>query len=131
MSQDRNAQNGCKVRIPAGQCSICDSVKSIEPKSGAKRDVDCDDLLLVIKSLLDLHQMQKQVLPRVVMMRNLRRLLSHTNNASHLDLKNSTFGQWCLRALHSSLRDLRVAAGSVMSHVMKIWQALTTTLAER
>ncbi len=42
-----------------------------------------------------------------------RRLVLHSVDAEFLDLETSTAGQWCLQSLKSSVRELRVAAGSV------------------
>ena len=44
----------------------------------------------------------------------LGRVLSHTNEEQHLSLATSTFGQWCLQALQSSMRELRIAAGRTL-----------------
>ena len=66
-----------------------------------------------IASLIKLPKTQKQRRPRVTAMLALKRLLSHTTNLDHLNLATSPFGQWCFQALHSSIRELRVAAGFV------------------
>ena len=120
ISQKHNAQNGCGIQKSFERCWLCDSEEPVRSSTGDKRDIDCEDLLLTIRTLLDSPQLQKATRLRIVIMRSLKRLLSHTNKASNLDLKTSTFGQWCLRALHSSLRDLRIAAGLVVVNIMKI-----------
>ena len=66
-----------------------------------------------ITGLMKLPKSSKFRRPRVAAMLALKRLLSHTAKEELLDLTNSSFGQWCLQALHSSLRELRIAAGSV------------------
>ena len=63
-------------------------------------------------------RIQKYRRPRVAAMLALKRLLSHTSNIDYLDLATSPFGQWCLQVLHSSVRELRVAAGSVAMFLM-------------
>lgn len=49
--------------------------------------------------------------PRVYAMVVLRRLTKHSPSDEFLDLEKSAAGQWCLRSLSSSMRELRVAAG--------------------
>lgn len=53
--------------------------------------------------------------PRVIAMIALRRLVVHSRDAEMLDLEKSALGQWCLQALQSSLRELRIAAGRAIT----------------
>jgi len=76
-------------------------------------DPESEVVFATIASLMKLPKIQKYPRPRVTAMLALKRLLSHTANMDHLNLTTSPFGQWCLQALHSSMRDLRIAAGSV------------------
>lgn len=94
------------------RCWLCDEDQSTKSARTA-RGVDCEELILTITNLLTIPQVQRTTKPRVAAMKSLRRILSHTDNSDYLELKRSTIGQWCLQALHSSLRDLRIAAGSV------------------
>lgn len=71
------------------------------------------EMFSTIVSLIKLSKTQKIRRPRVAAMLALKRLLSHTVMEEHLDLATSAFGQWCLQALHSSTRELRIAAGLV------------------
>ena len=48
---------------------------------------------------------------RVAAMTIIPRLLRHTHDKIYLDLKASYLGQYCVGALRSSVRELRVAAG--------------------
>ena len=93
------------------QCRYCDGERSLEVTDIPK--MDCRNLFITITNLLTLPAMQKTVRPRVTAMRSLKRILSHTDNNDHLNVKASTAGQWCLQSLKSSLRDLRIAAGYV------------------
>lgn len=72
-----------------------------------------EEVFSTVVSLIKLSKIQKFRRPRVAAMLALKRLLSHTAKEEHLDLTTSAFGQWCLQALHSSIRELRIAAGSV------------------
>ena len=94
------------------RCWLCDEDQSTKSARTA-RGVDCEELILTITNLLTIPQVQRTTRPRVAAMKSVRRILFHTDNFNYLELKRSTLGQWCLQALHSSLRDLRIAAGSV------------------
>lgn len=45
----------------------------------------------------------------------LRRVVLHSRDPKMLDLEKSILGQWCLQALQSSLRELRIAAGRAIT----------------
>ena len=97
------------------QCLICErpeSPNNRKPTSGENDDVD---LLPVLKSLLDVPQMHKKRRLGVIAMLTLKRLLSHTRDEKSLSLMTSTYGQWCLQSLQNPARDLRIAAGFVLS----------------
>lgn len=51
---------------------------------------------------------------RVMSMLAVRSCVQNMTDPSHVDLRRSAFGQFCLRSLHSSLRELRFAAGSTL-----------------
>ncbi|KAK4162009.1 hypothetical protein QBC43DRAFT_216438 [Cladorrhinum sp. PSN259] len=52
--------------------------------------------------------------PRVYAMIVLRRMTKHTTSKEFLALEKSALGQWCLKSLQSSVRELRVAAGRTL-----------------
>lgn len=74
-------------------------------------DSEPDALSVLLISLLKLSQKLKLRRPRIAAMIALRRLLLHSKSLNLLELANSSFGPWCLQALQSSMRDLRIAAG--------------------
>ncbi|KAK4192472.1 protein kinase rad3 [Podospora australis] len=51
---------------------------------------------------------------RIYAMIVLRRLAKHSPGDMFWDLETSIPGQWCLQSLHSSIRELRIAAGRVL-----------------
>ncbi|KAI1436976.1 phosphatidylinositol 3 [Xylaria sp. CBS 124048] len=53
--------------------------------------------------------------PRVAAMVSLRRIASHCNSLEFLDMESSFAAQWCLKSLHSSQRELRIAAGRTLT----------------
>ncbi len=95
------------------KCTLCDDDSRCRFAAVTSEDADTEEAICTIASLIKLPKTQKYRRPRVAAMLALKRLLSHTTNADHLDLATSPFGQWCLQALHSTIRELRIAAGSV------------------
>ena len=71
-------------------------------------------LLLTLSNLIGLPKSQKSRQPRIAAMMALGRVLSHTSDESYLNLATSGMGQWCLQALQSSIRELRIAAGRTL-----------------
>ena len=68
-----------------------------------------EDLINAMIEILP--HLQKLVHCRVAAMKAVQRLLTHSQNTEHLNMRTSVLGQWCLQAVHSSLRDLRISAG--------------------
>lgn len=48
-------------------------------------------------------------------MKTLRKLILHCGDSDYLKLDTSDPGQWCIQSLHSSVRELRVAAGRTLT----------------
>ncbi|KAK3703151.1 serine/threonine-protein kinase M1 [Vermiconidia calcicola] len=61
--------------------------------------------------LPDLHQSKQS---RVLSMLAVQACVETTSEVNYLDLRSSAFGQMCLRSLHSSLRELRIVAGTCL-----------------
>ncbi|KAI0857809.1 phosphatidylinositol 3 [Xylaria cubensis] len=53
--------------------------------------------------------------PRVAAMVSLRRIAKHCNSSEFIDMEVSLAAQWCLKSLHSSQRELRIAAGRTLA----------------
>lgn len=73
-----------------------------------KRDVQS-----IFTKLVTLDCFKESRRPRVVAMIAMRRIIKHTDDPEVFDLETSALGQWCLQSLHSSIRELRIAAGYV------------------
>ena len=95
------------------KCYNCDAESRDSSRSTSPVGPELEEVFSVLARLINMPRIQKHRRPRVAAMLALKRLLSHTSNIDYLDLATSPFGQWCLQALHSSIRELRVAAGSV------------------
>lgn len=95
------------------KCYICDVDMKHNSASADWESSASEEGFSIIANLIRLPKTPKNRRPRVAAMLALKRLLSHTAKEEHLDLTISAFGQWCLQALQSSIRELRIAAGSV------------------
>ena len=95
------------------KCCDCDAESRDNTRSTSRVGPELEEVFSALARLINMPRIQKHRRPRVAAMLALKRLLSHTSNMDYLDLAISPFGQWCLQALHSSIRELRVAAGSV------------------
>ena len=75
--------------------------------------LDYDSIILIqtITQLVNSTELQKSKSLRVISMGTVQACLERTTDSSALDLGNSQLGQYCLRSLQSSLRELRLAAG--------------------
>jgi hypothetical protein len=94
------------------RCSWCDleensNVKRL-PNIGSKRETQA-----IFSKLIRTASFISSKRPRVVAMLALRRLVLHADDGDFVDLESSVPGQWCIQSLQSSLRELRIAAGSV------------------
>lgn len=92
------------------ECSVCDV--AMEPRrTRSAEHSDMNGLVTTVENLIELTQKAKSRRPRIAALLATRRLLTHSANLDRLDLSKSGLGQWCLKYLRSSLRDLRIAAG--------------------
>lgn len=92
-------------------CSICDVGNRVPPGNSFTDKEQCKELLLTMMNIFRMPHFQRLTRARVVSVLTVRKLLLHSPNSSNLDLRTSLLGQWCLQALRSGLRDLRIAAG--------------------
>jgi serine/threonine-protein kinase ATR len=86
-------------------------------------------LLQIVSQLVDSPELQKSKHLRVISMGTVQACLERTTESSLLDLGNSRLGQYCLRSLQSSLRELRLAAGQCLPAFLR--NELSDTLLSR
>ena len=111
-----SVQNVSEVSVGGrDKCYICDTDRKDTNVPAPWEGSGSAEAFSTIISLIKLPKTHRLRRPRVSAMLALRRLLSHTSKEEYLDLKTSAFGQWCLQALHSSTRELRIAAALVMT----------------
>lgn len=96
------------------KCSYCDAetVKS-PPTVRPCADDRNVELFKTLEVFLRLDNFQRSVEVRVWAMMSLKRMLNHTRDLMHLSLAQSSLGKWCINALQSSKREIRIAAGYV------------------
>jgi serine/threonine-protein kinase ATR len=69
------------------------------------------EAIATFANLIDLPEFEESRKPRVQGMLALHHFATHFKEGAFLDLETSTLGQWCLKSLRSSMRELRIAAG--------------------
>lgn len=94
-------------------CPMCDTDLP-KVRDAWLSETDSNGLLKVLAALGKLPHIQKSGRPRVVAMLAFRRVLNHCSDMTHMDVSTSTLGQYCLHALRSSSRDVRIAAGRLL-----------------
>lgn len=67
-------------------------------------------LALILSSILDSSLLQASKQLQVLALISAQSLFSHTSDLELLSLSTSPCGQWCLQRLHSSSREVRIAA---------------------
>lgn len=96
-------------------CVVCDSYGKDKARCTLNDNtVELGELLTTLSDLIKSPEAQKSRQSRVAAMVAAGRVLSHSNDEQYLNLATSTLGQWCLQALQSSLRELRIAAGRTL-----------------
>lgn len=68
-------------------------------------------MFLILTELFETQDLQLSNKNRVLAILAIRSIVLHNRNPTYLDLGNSFLAEWCLRYLHSSTRELRIAAG--------------------
>ena len=98
------------------QCATQTNARGGQLEIPKRLPTDVQDLINAVIEILP--HLQKLAHTRVAAMRAVRRLLAHTSNAEHLNMRVAVLGQWCLQAVHSSLRDLRIVAGYLVPSLL-------------
>jgi serine/threonine-protein kinase ATR len=101
-------------------CKVCDSIASEQQFVIDKDSVDtanaktfADFLGFIVRCVEDA-QLKRSKKFRIVCANTLRRLASHINSTDHSLLAFDGIGQWLMRSLQSSVRELRVAAAQAL-----------------
>jgi serine/threonine-protein kinase ATR len=103
LNHDRDG-NICEVK-----CSVCD-VPNLDVLTTYDETV-ATEAVATFNALIAVSEFEESSKPRVLGMLALRAFVMHFKDSEFLNLETSNLGQWCLRSLRSSIRELRVAAG--------------------
>lgn len=96
-------------------CAVCDSKSHEDITAYRAWNIDEADhswreAVEILEKLIKLPVLQNSRGPRVLAATAIRNLLSHINDRDTLSLSKSILGQWCIKSLKCSLRELRIAA---------------------
>ena len=94
-------------------CATCSPMSRSLPPQTLHNDELAGILEETLIALLRVSQAQKSRKAKVGAMIAIKRVSAHTINQSTICNSASTLGQWCLKALQSSARQLRIAARCV------------------
>lgn len=98
----------------AGPRFSCPDCRTLRDRPDASTCIDVAAKKLAMEtfvSLLQIESFPDSRKPRVAAMVALRRIAKHCNSSELIDMEHSFAAQWCLKSLHSSQRELRIAAG--------------------
>ncbi|KAI9688750.1 MAG: serine/threonine-protein kinase M1 [Bathelium mastoideum] len=109
--------------MPISTCFLCDRAPpwdDVDPQVKDHAELSTgntnfvryrDPIRKFFSALVTLPAFQKTPKPRILAMLAVRRFLLHDQHSDELDLHSSVLGQYCLKSLHSSLRELRIVGG--------------------
>ncbi|OJD39951.1 protein kinase rad3 [Diplodia corticola] len=105
--------------IADSSCAICDNGDNRTSHGHRTWNTDgtgeaWKDAITVMEKIVSCPDLQRCKAPRVLAATAIKNLLSHINDREALSLTKSSLGQWCMKSLKSSLRELRLAAGHAL-----------------
>ncbi|KAI1307448.1 phosphatidylinositol 3 [Xylaria venustula] len=101
--------------LPRFNCPAC---RTLENNLDASTCIDVTAKKFCIEifiCLLQTETFSESRKPRIAAMLSLRRIAKHCNSSDFIDMEVSVAAQWCLKSLHSSQRELRIAAGRTLA----------------
>lgn len=106
------------TQILSAQCSICDNFPEITNSQvlsswNSRFPKDVRTIISTLEILINDQSFQRSKYLRVLAANLIRRILVHVDDEQYLQL-GSVFGEWCMRSLQSSIRELRIAAAHAL-----------------
>ncbi|KAL8834033.1 MAG: hypothetical protein Q9170_003964 [Blastenia crenularia] len=101
------------------ECSTCDSLPQRKSDHKWLSETESSGLMAILGDLVKFTQAHKLGKSRIMAMLASQRVLRHCRSMKYLDLGTSTLGQYCLQALRSSSRDVRIAAGRLLPSFLR------------
>ncbi|QSZ36964.1 hypothetical protein DSL72_009056, partial [Monilinia vaccinii-corymbosi] len=102
--------------IISSQCFICEKLSP--PDSTILNDDFCQktgsEAILILNTLIKSSAFMDSRRSRVLAMVAVKAFAIHFRDEGFFDLETSEIGQWCLKSLQSSMRELRIAAGRTL-----------------
>ncbi|TGO91177.1 hypothetical protein BPOR_0036g00070 [Botrytis porri] len=106
--------------IVSSQCFIC---QKLPPRITALDDDLCQktgsEAILILTTLIKSPAFHESRRSRVLAMIAVKAFAIHFQDEEFLDLESSAVGQWCLKSLQSSMRELRIAAGRTLPEFLQ------------
>ncbi|KAF2971363.1 hypothetical protein GQX73_g2258 [Xylaria multiplex] len=97
--------------LPQFKCLDCGTLEN-NPDASTCIDVTAKKFAMeIFVCLLEIPTFSESRKPRVAAMVSLRRIAKHCNSSEFTDMEVSPAAQWCVKSIHSSQRELRIAAG--------------------
>ena len=116
---------GATLEDEASQSFVCGNC-DMELTSGREESLTGDTEEELIRTLTVIVPMtQRSAKVRAAAILAMGRLLAHSNDTDNLKLASSSLGEWCLQSLRSSVRDIRMAACSVLQAFVRSRPQLT------
>lgn len=96
-------------------CTVCDA--SHTPQRDEKKywnnsdyGEDWKDVAAAMLAITEINEFQESSKPRILLALAIRRVFNHISDPDYLNLDICSLGQWLLKSLNRSLRELRIAA---------------------
>lgn len=105
--------------LQGGRCMFCHEDRQMKKplahawNDGEKKE-DWREMLAILKQLQESHDLHRSNKHRVLALLAVRSFVMHTTDLATLDLGSSFLAEWCLRCLHGSSKELRIAAGRTL-----------------
>lgn len=99
------------VYVTLSERDACDAWQCLESLSS----IDLGTTLAVVSRLIEVPELHQSSRPRVLSMVAISACAERSTDSAHMNLRDSKIGQLCLRSLHSSLRELRMAASQCLA----------------
>ncbi|KAI9731830.1 MAG: serine/threonine-protein kinase M1 [Claussenomyces sp. TS43310] len=105
-------ENGAIVHT---RCDVCDSPHLHNELLADKNDANlASEAIRTLTNLIALPKFEQSARPRILAMLTLGKYARHFHDIDFLNLETSVLGQYCLKSLRSSVRELRIAAGRTL-----------------
>ena len=99
--------------IISSRCFLCEKLPP--PRTMTLDDDMCQktgsEAILILTTLIKSPTFHGSRRPRVLAMVAIKGFAIHFRDEDFFNLETSALGQWCLKSLQSSMRELRIAAG--------------------